>query len=226
MATSYKVSVTIIEKIAASNWREIHIQCCPTDTIGQLRSKIHEKLEKSKIGWRIEMAYKGQHLKDDSVRLQSCNLIPAELRPIPKMFVTFKKLSPVAIKSKSTRQTENVISSQDNATNVVDDSKTNDDVNDPSTPPTNDPTNPSSSPSHVPTYPINPPAMNEHNDRSDSDHSDPIPAMPGIDDIVDIQYQNLTGNEDEQKLCRICFSSEENNPLLGKLFSPCRYTGF
>merc|ERR1719376_496851 len=101
MSTSYKVTATIIEKIAASSYREIHIQCRASDTIGNLRDKIHDILCKSKTGFKIQMAYKGIHLKDDSVTLQSCNLIPAELRPIPKMFVTFTKLSPTAIKSKS-----------------------------------------------------------------------------------------------------------------------------
>merc|ERR1712154_214358 len=52
-----------------------------------------------------------------------------------------------------------------------------------------------------------------------------VPAVPSSSDIEDLQYANLTGDEDEHKMCRICFSSEERNPLLGQLFQPCRCSG-
>eukprot|EP01084_Bolivina_argentea_P130761 230847_1 len=49
--------------------------------------------------------------------------------------------------------------------------------------------------------------------------------VPNTNDIVDIQYENITGNEDDHKQCRLCFSSEEENPELGQLFQPCRCSG-
>ena len=62
---------------------------------------------------------------------------------------------------------------------------------------------------------VDPPSNNNTNEN--------ISSIPNATNIEDIQYQNLIGNEDDHKQCRLCFSSEEDNPDLGHLFQPCQY---
>ena len=51
-----------------------------------------------------------------------------------------------------------------------------------------------------------------------------INTVPSNYDIIDASLDNNIGsNDDDHKQCRLCFSSEENNPLLGQLFQPCRF---
>lgn len=169
---SYLVSVTHIDKISASsNYQEFNLKCSPSETIESLRLKIHEHLIKSIAEYHIHIAFKGKVLKNDSSTLQSVDMIPNEHRPIPKIYVTMKKLeAKIIIKSRATRQQENEQKS------------------------------------------------NEEQSAESAEHTVPAP-----NDIIDIQHQQIIENEEDHKQCRLCFSSEEDNPALGQLFQPCRY---
>jgi len=172
--------VTVIEKISESNYPELEIKCSASDTIGATKAKIHDILEKPAAMFRVQMAFKGRHLSDDTLTMASCDIVPAEHRPIPKIFVTVKTLRSAA--SASAVRTESESAPQSAAGTVL-------------------------------------------NERPGSATETVVAADGRLDDVVDLQYQDLTGNEEEHKQCRLCFSSEEDSALLGRLFSPCRCSG-
>eukprot|EP01084_Bolivina_argentea_P176220 304996_1 len=183
--SSYTVSVTVIQKIVATNdYEQIKIKCHPSDSIGTLRDSIHQHLNKSSSEYCIHIAYKGKVLKSNASTLQSTDIIPNPHRPIPKLYVTLKKLDDKPTITKSQNKIEM------NAMKLK----------------------PESPPDHT----------QEHVPEPSNDIDNTV---PGASDIMDLQYENLTGNEDDHKQCRLCFSSEDENPLLGQLFQPCRCSG-
>ena len=137
-----------------------------------------------------------------SITIFSVHIIPNQHRPVPKVYVTMKKLTPRVIKSRATRQTENAANAE------------RDEVKTQTRPEMKDADS---------WQIVDPPANNNNNVRTFVTNENEPLSIPNAANIEDIQYHNLTGNEDDHKQCRLCFSSEEDNVQLGQLFQPCRY---
>ena len=183
--------------ISKGNITDIKVSCLSNDTVSILRSKIMRELRLDASKTKIFIAFKGLILSEEDSTLRSVDLVPSTNRPKPTIFIT--------LKSKQARQAP--VAPAPVWQNHLSNARSNNSSND-----TNNRNNTSSSTNNNNTRDdvntsMNNESINNNNSNNNNDR--------GIND----------DDEGDEKCCRLCFSSNENDLLLGRLFRPCRCSG-